>query len=304
MGRVARAARRGGASQLDRGAAPARARLGGRRVQRLTSDPVPPRAVRPQRPAGPQGQPDLRRLGHRRGGRGLPGRRRLLQRLHRRAVRSSSSPGPTHERRSTGALDRGTCPTSSWSARSDLADLRERGRSQPVGEPARRARRRLRRRLLPRRARGVRRGPRPAVHALRHLADGHLLQHRARRLRGDGPTAGSTSRSSTTTPRSRRWTLRAVPGRRRVRQSRRGEASPASTIEPTLRGLAPFIYSGGGKVFDDDDEPTSLAFSSDDTTAALEPDAAAAARPHADAPAEQLAEKRPLELVQARASSA
>ncbi len=41
-------------------------------------------------------------------------------------------------------------------------------------------------------------------------------------------------------------------------------------VAPTLRGLAPFVYSGGGKIFDNDDEPTSLAFSSDDTKSALE----------------------------------
>ena len=41
-------------------------------------------------------------------------------------------------------------------------------------------------------------------------------------------------------------------------------------IEPTLPGLAPFIYSGGGKIFDDDDDPTSLAFSDDATRRALD----------------------------------
>lgn len=41
-------------------------------------------------------------------------------------------------------------------------------------------------------------------------------------------------------------------------------------IEPTLEGLAPFIYSAGGQVFDDPREPTSLAFSSDETREALE----------------------------------
>jgi multiple sugar transport system substrate-binding protein len=40
-------------------------------------------------------------------------------------------------------------------------------------------------------------------------------------------------------------------------------------IEPTLRGLAPFIYSGGGKVFNDDNDPTSLALSDDGSTDAL-----------------------------------
>ncbi len=41
-------------------------------------------------------------------------------------------------------------------------------------------------------------------------------------------------------------------------------------IDPTLRGLAPFIVSGGGSVFDDPETPTSLAFSDSDTQAALE----------------------------------
>jgi multiple sugar transport system substrate-binding protein len=42
-------------------------------------------------------------------------------------------------------------------------------------------------------------------------------------------------------------------------------------VEPTLRGLAPFVYAGGGNLFDDESEPTSLAFSSDDTRDALTP---------------------------------
>jgi multiple sugar transport system substrate-binding protein len=41
-------------------------------------------------------------------------------------------------------------------------------------------------------------------------------------------------------------------------------------VEPTLEGLAPFIYSAGGQVFDDDVAPTSLAFSTDETRSALE----------------------------------
>ncbi len=41
-------------------------------------------------------------------------------------------------------------------------------------------------------------------------------------------------------------------------------------VPPTLDGLAPFILSGGGDLFDDDDDPTSLAFSSDDSRSALE----------------------------------
>ncbi|WP_309647624.1 extracellular solute-binding protein [Nocardioides sp.] len=48
---------------------------------------------------------------------------------------------------------------------------------------------------------------------------------------------------------------------------RRGSAGVY--IEPTLHGLAPFVYSGGGDLFDDDNEPTSLALSEDDSRDAL-----------------------------------
>lgn len=41
-------------------------------------------------------------------------------------------------------------------------------------------------------------------------------------------------------------------------------------VPPTLDGLSPFILSGGGDIFDDDDEPTSLDFSSDGSRSALE----------------------------------
>jgi multiple sugar transport system substrate-binding protein len=40
-------------------------------------------------------------------------------------------------------------------------------------------------------------------------------------------------------------------------------------VDPTLRGLAPFVYSGGGDLFDDDDDPHSLALSEDDSREAL-----------------------------------
>jgi multiple sugar transport system substrate-binding protein len=40
-------------------------------------------------------------------------------------------------------------------------------------------------------------------------------------------------------------------------------------VEPSLAGLSPFIYAGGGKVFDDNRRPTSLAFSDDSTRSAL-----------------------------------
>ncbi len=40
-------------------------------------------------------------------------------------------------------------------------------------------------------------------------------------------------------------------------------------VETTLRGLAPFVYSGAGQLFDDEDEPTSLALEDDDAREAL-----------------------------------
>lgn len=40
-------------------------------------------------------------------------------------------------------------------------------------------------------------------------------------------------------------------------------------IEPTLEGVAPFIYSGGGELFDDPKEPTTLTLSQEDSLAAL-----------------------------------
>lgn len=52
--------------------------------------------------------------------------------------------------------------------------------------------------------------------------------------------------------------------------SRRSERTAGVHVPPTLKALAPFILSGGGKIFDADENPTSLAFSSDDTRDALE----------------------------------
>ncbi len=46
--------------------------------------------------------------------------------------------------------------------------------------------------------------------------------------------------------------------------SRPRKDSKGLYIEPTLRGLAPFIYAGGGNLFDEDVDPKSLALSDDD----------------------------------------
>jgi multiple sugar transport system substrate-binding protein len=52
--------------------------------------------------------------------------------------------------------------------------------------------------------------------------------------------------------------------------SRPGRGAKGVAVDPSLRGLAPFIYSGGGQLFDDGSDPTSLAFSDDSTESALE----------------------------------
>jgi multiple sugar transport system substrate-binding protein len=67
------------------------------------------------------------------------------------------------------------------------------------------------------------------------------------------------------------------------------------SVAPTLRGLAPFIYSGGGTLFDDNENPSSLAFSSDDTKSALEEVLPLLRDPKVTLTADQLAEKSPLE---------
>lgn len=52
--------------------------------------------------------------------------------------------------------------------------------------------------------------------------------------------------------------------------SRPGKGTKGLYVDPTLRDLSPMIYSGGGKLFDDDSDPTSLALSDSDSRDALE----------------------------------
>ena len=67
-------------------------------------------------------------------------------------------------------------------------------------------------------------------------------------------------------------------------------------MPPTLRGLASFVYSGGGDLFDDAVEPTSLAFSSDQTREALTPTLELLRDPSLTLTDEQLRSSTPLEL--------
>lgn len=65
-------------------------------------------------------------------------------------------------------------------------------------------------------------------------------------------------------------------------------------VEPTLVGLSPFIYSGGGDVYDDPVEPTSLAFTSEDTMSALEQTLTVLRDPKLTLGVDQLAQAGPL----------
>jgi multiple sugar transport system substrate-binding protein len=65
-------------------------------------------------------------------------------------------------------------------------------------------------------------------------------------------------------------------------------------ISPTLAGLSPFIESGSGSVFDDPTDPKSLAFSSDDSKAALERTLELLRKPQVTLDEQQLAEASPL----------
>jgi multiple sugar transport system substrate-binding protein len=52
--------------------------------------------------------------------------------------------------------------------------------------------------------------------------------------------------------------------------SRPRRGTRAIHVEPSVEGLSPFIYGGGGEVYNDPVTPTSLAFSSDGSRSALE----------------------------------
>lgn len=51
--------------------------------------------------------------------------------------------------------------------------------------------------------------------------------------------------------------------------TRPGRGTRGFTAAETLEGIAPYLYSGGGTLFDDDDEPTALDLSSDDNRESL-----------------------------------
>ncbi len=100
--------------------------------------------------------------------------------------------------------------------------------------------------------------------------------------------------SSTDGVLSDRWTLEEFAAAATF-ATRRGDVDGV-WIEPTLTGLSPFIYSGGGQVFNDDSDPTSLAFSDDNTRSALEQTLAILRDPLLTPSAEELSQTSALQL--------
>jgi multiple sugar transport system substrate-binding protein len=77
--------------------------------------------------------------------------------------------------------------------------------------------------------------------------------------------------------------------------SRKRRGTKGVYVEPSTRALAPFIYSGGGQVFDDEEAPTSLAFSEESSREALMRTLALLRDPTVTLSDEQLARRTPLE---------
>lgn len=67
-------------------------------------------------------------------------------------------------------------------------------------------------------------------------------------------------------------------------------------VQPTLQGLTPWVLAGGGSVYDEEQPPTSLALSSDESTAALETLLTLLRAPQVTPTPEQLATTTPVEL--------
>jgi multiple sugar transport system substrate-binding protein len=66
-------------------------------------------------------------------------------------------------------------------------------------------------------------------------------------------------------------------------------------LDPTLLGLAPFVYSGGGELYNDSTDPTSLAFSDDTNEESLTQTVRALDAPGATLSEQQLEKHTPLE---------
>jgi multiple sugar transport system substrate-binding protein len=90
------------------------------------------------------------------------------------------------------------------------------------------------------------------------------------------------------------WTLDMFAAAAQI-ASRPGRRTHGFYIEPGLRTLAPFVYSGGGELFDDEDAPTSLALAEGDGPEALERALELLRRPQLTLSEQQVERRSPLE---------
>jgi multiple sugar transport system substrate-binding protein len=77
--------------------------------------------------------------------------------------------------------------------------------------------------------------------------------------------------------------------------SRLNDGTKGFYIKPGIRTFSPFIYSGGGQIFDDEDVPTSLALSDGDSTDAIERTLEVLRKPQLTLSEKQVAKRSPLE---------
>jgi len=105
------------------------------------------------------------------------------------------------------------------------------------------------------------------------------------RIRNDPPTAGQ-GWSLSQFAGAAQWATRHHPGVAGI------------SIDPSLTGLAPFIYSGGGQLFDSTTQPTSLAFSDQRNITSMAQTVRALQAPGMTLSAEQLQQRSPEEWFQ------
>lgn len=77
--------------------------------------------------------------------------------------------------------------------------------------------------------------------------------------------------------------------------SRKRRGTKGVYVEPSVRALAPFVYSGGGQIFDDEEAPTSLALSEESSREALLRTLELLRDPTVTLSDEQLTKRTPLE---------
>jgi len=90
------------------------------------------------------------------------------------------------------------------------------------------------------------------------------------------------------------WGLEAMAAAAK-QATRKGHGTRGIYVEPSISALAPFIFSGGGDVYNDPTNPTSLAFSESASRAALEQTLELLRNPHLTLSDAQLKKHTPLE---------